>query len=675
MKNILTKRRLKCIAVIIGVVILPLLYSYFYLGAFWDPYSRLETLPVAVVNNDKGATINDVQRNLGQEMCDKLKADGTLKFVFTDESDAKSGTESDQYYAMIVIPSDFSTDVASASTTDKQTASVTFSPNEKRNYLASQILGKAVLQIEVATRESVNKEIVQQLADKLNSVPDQMTTLQDGMAQLADGSTQVNDGAAKLADGTQEFSNKFKEYQKGVSDIKDGTSTLNNGIDSLDSGITQLLDGVNQINEKTANIEDLTTGTQQLAAGANEFNQQLIGYTTGVDLLISNVNETSTFLNYYVTKVNPSIKNDPVFAGFISKLSDSKNAQKIQQLEAGNIRLKEASKLIADKTQLLADGTTDLPQLKSALVELSQGLESAKTGSTQLSTGSQSLYTGVSQLSSATAQLSDAATTIASGADTLSDGTNTLNNGLSTAKAGVDTSITDANSEVKALDGIADFAAAPVGIDQQNITSVPNYGTAFAPYFLSLSLWVGGLMIFVGIYYDPDNKFKLLSRETDNKVLRSFAYLLIGLTQAIVLGIVLKVGLGLEVDNLPLYFLSCCLVSVVFISIIQFLMVFLKDAGKFLCMLLLILQLTSCAGTFPLETIPKLFNVLYPFMPMTYSVGLFKQSISGVNTGELMFNGGILFAILVVFMTLTVVFSGLKAIKGDRIQEVFAKEV
>jgi len=137
-----------------------------------------------VVNDDKGATINEVERNIGKEMCDKLKEDGTLKFIFTDENDAKAGTEGKEYYAMIVIPSDFSTDIASAATTDKQTATISYSPNEKRNYLASQILGKAVLQIEVSVRESVNKEIVQQLADKLNSVPNQLTKLQDGMAQI-----------------------------------------------------------------------------------------------------------------------------------------------------------------------------------------------------------------------------------------------------------------------------------------------------------------------------------------------------------------------------------------------------------------------------------------------------------------------------------------------------------
>jgi len=148
----------------------------------------------------------------------------------------------------------------------------------------------------------------------------------------------------------------------------------------------------------------------------------------------------------------------------------------------------------------------------------------------------------------------------------------------------------------------------------------------------------------------------------------NFIYLLIGFSQAVVLGIVLLLGLGLKVDNLPLYFLSCCLVSMVFISIIQFLMVFLKDLGKFLCMLLLILQLTSCGGTFPMETVPKLFNQLYNFMPMTYSVGLFKQSISGVSASDLLINTGVLFGILVVFMTLTLIFSNVKTKEKDKIQ-------
>ncbi len=94
-------------SVVIGVIVIPVLYSYFYLGAFWDPYSRLDTLPVAVVNNDAGATINGEDRNVGEELCKELADSNELKFVFTDEADAKKGTEGNDYYAMILIPENF----------------------------------------------------------------------------------------------------------------------------------------------------------------------------------------------------------------------------------------------------------------------------------------------------------------------------------------------------------------------------------------------------------------------------------------------------------------------------------------------------------------------------------------------------------------------------------------
>lgn len=653
----MNKKMIKRIAVILGVVILPLLYSYFYLGAFWDPYSKLETLPVAVVNEDTGATINDEERNVGQELVDSLLEDGSLGFTVTDKEDAESGTEDGTYYAMIVIPSDFSADVASASTTDKETATIEYSPNQKTNYLASQILNKAVLQIEVSVREKVNKEIVTQLADKLNSIPDQMTELEDGLTELNDGATKLSDGANTLSDGTEEFSTKFDEYQDGVTTLQDGAATLNTGMTTLDSGISTLLAGADKLVTSTEDLDKLTTGAKSLAEGAAAFNDSLTQYTAGVSALIASVNDTTTFLTYYVTTVNPSIMADPVFAAFIQQMSASASSGSIDTLTAATTQIQAASEQIAAATAQIAAGTTDLPTLKAALVQLQAGITSAKEGSAKLATGSASLAAGTDKVADATTQLGDAADQIADGASDLSDGADQLTDGVSTAKDAVSDSVTDSNGEISALDGLADYASTPVTVEETDTVTVPNYGTAFAPYFLSLSLWVGGLMIFVGIYYDPDNKFKILSRETSNKVARSLIYLLIGVAQAVLLGVVLIFALGLKVDNLPLYFLSTTLVSVVFIAIIQFLMVFLKDLGKFISMLLLILQLTSCGGTFPMETVPGFFNALYKYMPMTYSVDLFKQSISGVRTSSLLKDVAILGGLLIVFMALTIICS------------------
>ncbi len=744
MKNKLTRKTIIRIVVIAAVIVLPLLYSYFYLGAFWDPYSRLDSLPVAVVNMDAGAVINGEDRNVGKEMCEELSGAADLKFVFTDEAAARKGTEGDDYYAMLLIPEDFSVDIASASSPDKHTASITFSANEKRNYLASQILSRAVLEVEESVRDKVNSEIVEKLANTIQEVPDQMITLQDGLAQLKEGSNQLSTGTNDLAEGTRTFSDSFKEYQIGITQIKEGSGqltagtkdlaegtltfsdkmveyqkgvnsltegagTLSTGASSLDSGITKLLDGAKQLTSSTEDIGQLTTGAQSLASGAKELNTGITQYTAGVDSLITSVNSTSTFLAQYVTKVNPGIMKDPVFAAFIQKLSDPANEQSIAALQAASSQLKTASAQIAAGTEQLSQGSLTLPQLKEAIASLSTGLIQAKEGSAKLAEGAKALSdgigsvnaasaqlsaaasdiadgatavnngavklgSGVGTVSDATAQLSNATAAIAAGATAADDGASKLNEGIQTAKSGVDTAITDTNDQLDALDGIAEFAEAPVTIETKAITAVPNYGTAFAPYFMSLSLWVGALIMFVGIYLDTEGKFKILTAASEHKLARSFIYLLIGFAQAIALAWILQNTLGLKVANPIMYYASCCLVSMVFISIVQFLMVHLKDLGKFLSLLFLILQLTSCGGTFPMETVPKFFNVLYPYMPMTYSVGLFKETISGSMGSAAVKNILVLASILVCFMALTIVFSGIKAKRTSRLAHIEASE-
>ncbi|MGB4659355.1 MAG: YhgE/Pip domain-containing protein [Mobilitalea sp.] len=758
MKKLITKRRIICLAVIIAVVIVPLLYSYFYLGAFWDPYSRLESLPVAVVNNDKGALMNDENRNFGNEMCDALKESGELKFVFTDEQTAAEGTEGTDYYAMIVIPENFSADIASASSTDKQAAVVTFSANQKRNYLASQILGSAVTKIEESVRSNVVEGIVEELANNLQSVPDQMTELQDGLGQIGDGSVKLQKGVTTLAEGTATYSDKFKEFQSGITDAQAGSkaladgaaglsngliklqtgaagledglgniktgaeslgsglSTIKTGADGLDAGLGNIKTGTDQLVTATKDLGQLTTGAQTLASGAETLNQGILKYTAGVDTLIASVNNTSTFLTKYVTTINPSIMKDPVFAAFITKMADPANAQSIAALSTASAQLKAASAQISAGAGKLSEGSTNLPEVNKALItlsagitkakegsaqlsagitsakagsdqlsagiasakegagQLSTGIISAKEGSAQLSSGTQSLNSGLTTIGDATVKLADATEKIASGASALNIGAEELTDGIETAKTGVDTAITDADSQIEVLNGLSEFAGAPVTIEQDNVTDIANYGTAFAPYFMSLSLWVGGLILFVGVYLDTEGKFKIMSRDSEHRVARSFLFLLVGIIQAIALAWILQAGLGLKVDNAFLYYASCCLVSLVFISIIQFLMVCLKDVGKLLTIVLLILQLTSCGGTFPMETIPKFFSKLYPFMPMTYSVALFKQSITMPDSSVVLYNVGVLVAILVVFMMATIVFAGAKVTREKKAEAKIALE-
>ena len=650
-----TISRIKRIAVVFGIIIIPLLYSYLYLGAFWDPYSRLDVLPIAIVNADQGASINGQDRNLGEELIASLKEDGTLTFTVTTEDDARTGTKDSRYYAEMMIPSDFSKDIASAQTTDKTTATLSFSANEKRNYLASQIMKSAVTQVEEKLRSKVDSEIVQNLSDKLAAVPVSLVTLSDGLGKLSDGAAALSAGTKDLSDGTATFAEKMGTFKTGVSDAASGSTTLSAGAVSLDTGIDSLLAGARALSSSTEDIGQITDGAVALAAGAKTMNSSLSAYITGVDSLIASVNSTSGFLKNYATVINPSIMKDPYFSAFMTKMSDPAVSANLTALSQANVTLKTASQQIADGAQTLSSGTASLPELKTALTQLESGLEQAKEGSAALSGGAADLETGLADIDTATGALAAAADQMQSGAADAADGASSLSDGISTAKTGVDDSITAADADLTKLDGLSDFAAAPVTVENTPINPVVNYGTAFAPYFLSLSLWVGALMIFLGTYMDNDDSFTILSRNSKHKYQRSFIYLGLGLVQAVVLGKVLELGLGLSVSNEALYYLACCLFSVTAVSIVQFFMVNCKAVGKFLCIVILILQLTSCGGTFPMETVPGFFNVLYPFMPMTYSVGLLKEAISGGDNTLIVRNAVVLILITAGFTVLSLI--------------------
>ncbi|KNZ42587.1 YhgE/Pip domain-containing protein [Acetobacterium bakii] len=644
-KKIINKANIVKIVVIIGVIIIPLMYSFFYLSAFWDPYSRLDNLPVAVVNNDTGAVINNQERNLGNEFLEELTKDGTFKYSVTNEEDAITGTEASDYYAMIMIPDNFSTDIASAADLKKQTATIVFSPNEKRNYLASQILGRAEIEMETSLRESISGEIVQNLTNQVAEVPGQLGTLNDGLTTLSGGSSALVSGSQQLASGTQSLESGTQALASGSQTLKSGTSEFASKFSEFNTGINTLKSGSDQV----------SNGAQALSGGTTQLNEGIQTYTAGVDELIGNVNQTSAFIASFV-QAHPELMNDPQFAGFIQNMSSSDNANGILQLENAGTQLSSASETIATGAAILADGTDTL----------NNGIATVSGAASQLDTAADSISTGASTLANGVTTLADGATTLADGATTLADGQKQLNGGIDTAQDGVATAVVNANTDAAKLNGLSDFVSAPVTVESEVIDPIANYGTYFSPYFMSLSLWVGALIIFFGIYFDPDQKFKILSRESPNKTARSFIYLLLGLAQAILLGTIIKYVLGLEIAHVGFYFVSVCLVSMVFLAIVQFCIVQMGDLGKFVALTLLILQLTSCGGTFPIETVPKFFQVLYPFMPMTYSVIIFKDAITGAISSDFWYSFMILVSYLLVFFSATILLSVFKKKKTEK---------
>lgn len=802
------KKRIKIAALIVGVIVIPLLYSYFYLDAFWDPYNRLSETPVAVVSEDKGAVVNGTYRNLGDEAADALVKDGTMKFVRASESEAESGTRGEKYYAVITFPADFSKDVASASTAEKKTAQIEYGANKKRNYIASQVMKTVVANVEETARGNVDQEITAALAGQLKAVPAKLRELDDGLAQIQSGAAALSSGASRAAAGQKTLSSGIGTLNAGLSSLRTGGGSLSAGLGTLSSGLAQASSGADTLSQTAAQkLPLLQSGAAQVASGAKALLAQfspggdaknptvydgvsgvskgaqallaqfspsgdaknptvydgVSGVASGAQSYSSAVNNTlytmitaspqasaaelaafeqqlpqaeaayaaaadpavkaqageqvsmlANLVTLYSAALSPGVKSEAQFEAALAQeaASDStkqtvvsggaaltQGAQQVlaqfgeagafrlgmEQLAAGSQQvdaqfeqggafrrgaqqLAAGSQQVSAGTQQLGALTQGAQQLAAALSKLSRGASQAFTGARQLAGGTASAQSGAASLQSGSDQLAQANASLASGASKLA-------NGAGSARSGVSQSVSDANKSVSSLNGLDTYSKAPVNVSENDVTYLPNYGSAFAPYFMSLSLWVGALLMFFGLYLDADERIKILSRHSAHRFARIAIFCAIGVAQAVALALIVHFALGLTIANVPAYYFSCILISLVFLSIVEFLIVDLGDVGKFLSILFLVLQLTACGGTFPMETVPKLFRVLYPYMPMTYSVKLLKETSADFSASAAWGDVGMLLGIFVVFTGLTVVFSigrKTKAILSAKLDEAQA---
>ena len=650
------RKNIKKIAIIIGIVVIPLLYSLFYLKAFFDPYNSLSEVPVAVVNEDKGSNINGEKQNLGTKMANKLEKNDTLNFIITDNDDAIDGVKNDSYYASITIPEDFSKKIATLNDNDKQVAQIIYSSNEKKNYLAAQILKTVIKEIEISLQKEITGNVIDNLTNNIEQTPDSLRKINSAVIKLSTGTTTLLNGSNELYSGTNTLSKNYEVFNYNINKINEKVPELQSGSNKIITGINKAKEGTQILTDKTENLADLSSSIELFSTKYSTFNSSIGSYTLGVENLIKNNEQLGLLIKSYVEN-HPEAMTDENMQTIIQTLNNEKNNQMINTLKESSSLIRKSSNDFYVGINDLQSGTENLPLIHDNLINLNNGLENLQLGSQAFNNGINDLAASAPQLVAASNQINTGIYKINNGSYSLYSGINSLDNGTKELNKEIDNGINEVGKQTSKLNNLEKYATTSFEIKNDTVDPVPNYGTSFAPYFMSLSLWVGAIMIFFGIYYDPENRFELLSKDSKHPFIRTLAYLGIGIIQALIIALILHSALGIEVHHLAKYYLACCLVSVVFVSIVQFLMIFFKDIGKFLSLLFLILQLTSCGGTFPMETVPKLFNILYPFMPMTYSVNLFKETISSVDESHLLLNLMVLISILIITTILTMICS------------------
>lgn len=681
MKKLKNSNAFKAIIFIV-VMLIPLIYSFFYLKSYWDPYGNLSDMQIAVVNLDKGKD----DKNQGNEFVQSLKDSDTFKICEVSKDEAQEGMKKGNYYATIEIPENFTECLESASTEDKQIAQVTYSPNQATNYLATQIVNSAVKTIELNLQSKIDKEIIANLASKLKEVPDSLQEISNGADTILNGTESLNDGIKQISDGTNTLSNSYKEFDEGVnsaytgskslnsgiSQVSDGVETLKNGGKSLDSAIDQINQGADQLSSQGAEgITELSTGVTDLNTGAKTLNDGVAEYVTGVNTLSEN---TEVFLNKLIKTANVLGDNcDPTLKAFATQAQgffakDPKtNMNGFESVAVGGKKVTAGSNSLYAGTQKLAKGTeklgtltngikslkTALTQVKQGTTSLNNGIATLQNGTTQLSKGSKSLETGLEKLSSSSSTVDNAISTLNEGSKTAYNGSNQLVEGVKTFKTSIDEGMQDTKEQLKSLNGIEEFGENPVELKTEEYGKVDSYGIAFTPLFLCIGLWVGALMAYVVLYYDHDERFGIFGMNAKNKILQNLIYLGLGAVEGLLTGWLLKAGLGFEVQNMALYYGSSILIGITFMSIIQFLIRNFGDIGKFLALIVLVLQLAAAGGTFPIETIDKGFQAISPYLPMTYSIKLLREILVPTATDYKGMYIGILLAISIILFAIT----------------------
>ncbi|MED4839901.1 YhgE/Pip domain-containing protein [Weizmannia sp. CD-2023] len=851
-----------------AIILVPILYAGMFIWSFWDPYGHLEKLPVAVVNEDKGAQMEGEHLALGDKLVKNLKEKDSFDFHFVDQQTAEKKLKDNQYYMIIEIPEDFSKNATTLLDKNPQKLQLNYIQNQAMNYTSSKIEESAMTKIKSSVAEQVTKTYAEEVFGKVKEMANGYrsagngakslakgsgklkdgavvlrkgtenlltgaTALNDGIGRVHNGAADLNKGALKLYNGSRTlgegiaqadsgavslknhlaqlaassvtFSNGLSEAKSGADKVANGSKTLASGMNQLASASGQLLDASKQLQTGAGKVAD---GSAKLSNGLNGVNSQLPALTSGVkelqqqlpeklaagiatqmeknmkenmetrltslqpqidamsgsmfkqqkdqaehllsqleqvlpaktyqtvsDKVLSNyTNEKKqefqkafqdevkkqlsasltsgsassqaalqsqiqqaiapyfSDLNKGLGKVgsgigelakganslnegaqqlasgqNAFVKNATIFNDKLQQAASGANslesgatavASGLGQLSGGSGQLVNGTKQLAEGSSALAEGTGKLAEGSN---ELTNGTQSLANGSSVLVKGTSQLLNGAGQLQSGSKQLNNGAGSLVSGTGQLNAGADKLSNKLGKAA--------DQAGAINPTDATYNMMSSPVRLNHDAVTKVPNYGTGLAPYFLSLGLFVGGLLLTI-IYNVKDPA--IMPKNGVTWFLGKFGVMaLIGILQSLLADFILLDLLKLHVQSVPLFIIATIVTSLTYMAIIQFLVAAFANPGRYIAVIILILQLTTSAGTFPLELIPKPLQAVHDLMPMTYSLQMFKAVISSGDFSFMWQNADKLSAFFAAFIFLSLLYF---VVKFRRLHKMVEKE-
>lgn len=674
------------IIVVLALMILPSLYAWFNIKASWDPYSNTGGIQVAVVNNDQGATYDGKQVNIGSQLTDELKDNKNIGWTFVDQVEAEKGVKNGYYYASVTIPENFSRNIASLTASEHTKAEIIYTVNEKKNAVAPKITksGVTTIQQQVTSNivETVNYlifDVFNKLSVEISQNLPQLKSLIQIIYEVDEKIPDINNAANEAYDGALTLQSVVKQTQENMPLIQDTVNKASQTVESSRLFLEQVQEALSNVNPQIKeNLIAIQTNAQiantlihnavgqidsspteakrSLEQAKERVNDQQLALTQVIDYLeslkrIAKTNDLSSIVgplqtqkikvqNLYETATALTANaNQKLSVDTITKLRDDSDA--IVEFLTNLINMYD--KTIAPEIEQLVNNALTVVQQTSVLIQDAQStlpkLESL------LSTATSTVDFGIQQMDILKKELPLIESSIQSTAQKLKalDEEEQLNEMLNLLKL-------DAKKE-------AEFLASPVDVKQISLYAIPNYGSAMSPFFTTLSLWVGALILvsLLSVNAVPP------SENLDKKGIR-LAYLgryLTFLTIVVFQALIVTLGdlylLKAYVVNKLTFVVFAIFISIVFCTIVYTLVSVFGNAGKALAMILLVLQISASGGTFPIEVMPNFFQAIHPILPFTYAIGGMREAVGGMIWPIFWKNAIILFFYLLAFLVIGII--------------------
>ena len=654
---------------------IPILYSGFFLGSIWDPYGQTKNLPVAFVNEDKGASLNGKSLNVGESVEKKLKDNHDLGWEFVSKQQADEGVNSGHFYAVVTIPSDFSQKAASITKSEPQQAVINFTTTPAKNYIGSLVSNQAAAKV----KSSVSEQITQAYA---KGILENLDKLGMGLDTAANGASTLHDGLGRLQSGAQTYVGGVKQLAVNQQSLTGGLAQLSDGSRKLQAGLGQLSNNL----PTESQLSQLSDGMKQLQSGINQLNASVSNPSPA---LVAQQNKVETTAQTLVQTMQAS-KSDLLTAGGTLQALDTQAAASgsdsttisLPQISNISRAFTKTQTIIAQTTTLLGDLQVLTQQLSAQQIQLQAGVSTLNNGVNQLApnaitafngynsvrfannqllAGSASLTNGLNEAKSGSQKLANGASLLESRSGALIDGTSQLASGADTLA----NKLADASNRIKIQPTGATTQqqiANPVKSEMTEKGNVPNYGYALSPYVLSLSLFVGALVL--NVIYPIRKTFSEQESAIRWWLSKASVAGVAAFMQATILMLVMVFFLGLTPEH-PAHFIGAIyLTSFAYMSIVSLLVIVLDNPGRFLAMVLLVLQLGSSEGTFPIQTANGFFQAINPLVPMTYSIRALRQAISGGLDNA--FYGGSMWVLAGFLLVANLLTIGFFAYRGKR---------